>query len=544
MKAPTRSVSRRAFVSQGLKWAALTAGASAGLGIPALAGGAGRRAPANEFEDEPVGEDLSAAELARVGLRPPEPAFALEGALGGTRKLPDMKVDFVILGAGFSGLAAAFELHKAKRSFVILEARDRIGGRTFSKRFGDDLVLDAGGQWIGPGQDRVAQLASRFGASTFAMYDQGTHQLDTEDRIHSYRGALPGFGQLGVTYVDFGQAWLRLDRLAAKVPLNAPWTHPDAADLDRRTLGQWVRDNCVFTKIERLMRGALEMVFAADLDQISLLHALFYIRSGGGLDSLTRVSGGAQETRFTSGVGDLAHKMAKLFADRIILSSPARAIEQNEGGVTVTSDRVRVRALRVIHTLPPSTAQDLDYGTGVSTERRSLMKLLPMGETIKCMAVYERPYWREQGLSGQAFAGHLPVTATFDNSVPGSARGVLLGFYVGPQAARALSMTKQERREQFLRSLARYFGAPALRPLLYHELVWKEESWSKGCYGAYAPEGVWTRLGPSLRQSSGRIHWAGTETSAKWCGYIEGAVLSGEAAAQEALSLESLRRTS
>ena len=484
----------------------------------------------------PLEAELSAADLAKHDLQTPEAAYRLDGAQFGAQSLPDAEVDVVILGAGFAGLTAALQVQASGKSFLLIEARDRIGGRTFSKRYGKDLVMDEGGQWIGVGQTHLQALADRFGAETFKTYDQGLNVLDTQDRIHTYTGALPGFRQLEFTAADFAQVWYRLDRLAKQVPLENPWDAAKALDWDSITLGDWVRRNCVFAKIASLMKGALQMVFAGDLDQISLLYALFYIHSCGGLDSLTQVTGGAQERRFKHGTGDLAHRMAAGFADRVVFSSPVRSVLQTGGKVEIKSDRIRVTASRVICALPPSTIKDVDFGSGVSAQRKTLMKLMPMGQTIKVKAVYEKPFWRETGFSGQAFASHLPITSTYDNSVDGNDRGVLLGFYVGPQASVAHGSSRDQRREEFLRYLGLYFGPAAMKPLLYHEQVWKDEDWSQGCYGASAPMGLWSQIGSSLRAASGLVHWAGTETAEVWSGYIEGAVRSGERAAQEVLS--------
>ena len=156
---------------------------------------------------------------------------------------------------------------------------------------------------------------------------------------------------------------------------------------------------------------------------------------------------------------------------------------------------------------------------------------MPAGSVIKMYLTYDRPFWREGGLNGQVASDEGPIKVTFDNTPPGYARGVILGFIEGNDAREWAHRTADERRQAFVDCLVRYFGQEASHPLEYLERDWMAEEFSRGCYGAHFAPGVWTAYGPALTEPIGPIHWAGTECSPVWNGYMEGAVRSGEAAA-------------
>ena len=156
-----------------------------------------------------------------------------------------------------------------------------------------------------------------------------------------------------------------------------------------------------------------------------------------------------------------------------------------------------------------------------------------MGSVVKCMAVYDEPFWRRDGLSGRATSTDGPAKVFFDNTPPGGSPGVLLAFLEGREARRAARAPVEERREAVVGCLTRLFGPRAARPERYVDQAWALEEFSRGCYGGYLPPGGWTDYGPALRDPVGRIHWAGAETAVRWNGYMDGAVRSGERAAEE-----------
>lgn len=446
--------------------------------------------------------------------------------------------DVIVVGAGFAGLAAADALVRAGRSVVVVEARERVGGRVETLHLADGTPIDIGAQWLGPTQDRMYALARRFGRATYPMHVAGKNVLRLRGKNGSYRGHIP-FRVAPWTLANLGWAMARLEVMARRVPLEAPWTTPNAASLDQRTLGDWVRANVPARDAESIVRVGIESVFAADPDEISLLHALFYLRSGGGFDALTSSEGGAQQDRVTGGIMALAEGLAAEVVGAggaLRLGAPARVIAQDAEGVRVELDGGAVSASRVIVTLPPPLAAELEFAPALSSERAELLRALPMGCVIKCVASYDEPFWRAAGFSGAAVSDEGPVHVTFDASPASGRPGVLLGFVEGVAARELASWAPERRRAVVLERFAALHGERAARPVEYVDRAWISEPWSRGCYAAVFPPGVWTTVGHTIRRPEGRVHWAGTETASVWNGYVEGAVASGERAAAEVLS--------
>jgi monoamine oxidase len=448
--------------------------------------------------------------------------------------------DVIVVGAGFAGLAAARRLCDAGLRPLVLEARDRVGGRVYTE-IHDGVPLDLGGQWLGPTQTRAMELARELGIALFRQHVAGRNVIDLGGRRRFFRGTVPTVGPLALASI--GWTWWRLDRIARQVPLEAPWTAPHAAAWDAQTLDSFLRRNAPSATARKLLRYGLETVFAADPADLSLLHAAFYIRSGGNLDRLLSTEGGAQQDRVVGGMQRFAEALAAQVREHIRFSTPVRVIVQNGTCVEVRSDRDSFSARRVIVALPPMLAGRLRYEPAMPASRDQLTQRVPQGAVIKCLAVYDEPFWRAAGLSGHGITDVGPAHIHFDASPPagegaaGSA-GVLLAFIEG-HAARAWSgRPAEQRREAVLRSMARCFGERALRPVRYLDKSWAEDEWARGCYAGYFPPGVWTSSGAALRAPVGRIHWAGTETSSVWNGYIEGAIRSGERAADEVAALE------
>jgi monoamine oxidase len=434
----------------------------------------------------------------------------------------------VVVGAGFAGLSAARALARRGIQTLVLEARDRVGGRTYTESAGGTWV-DLGGQWIGPTQDRILALVRELGVETFSTFTQGDNLLVVEGKPRRYRGTIPRLPIASLLNVGWAQ-W-RLESMSKKVPLDAPWKAPRAAQWDRTPFSDWLDANMKTRAARHLLEAGLETVFAAPARDMSLLHVLFYIHSGKDLDVLLGTEGGAQATRIVGGMQPVANKLAEGLEVR--LSSPVRRIEQGSAEVTVHYDGGSVRAQRVIVAVPPKLAAALVFDPALPRARAELVTKMPMGAVIKHTALYERPFWRERGLSGLAVSDEGPIHVTFDNSPPSGAPGVLMGFAEADEARKLGALPKSERQNAALACFARLYGEEASRPIAYADHVWADDPWSGGCYGAFMPPGVWTSLGPALREPCGRIHWAGTETATVWSGYIDGAIASGERAAAE-----------
>jgi monoamine oxidase len=320
------------------------------------------------------------------------------------------------------------------------------------------------------------------------------------------------------------------------VPAGAPWTAPRARYWDGQTFETWIRRNAASRGARTLLALATEAVFACEPGDVSLLHVLFYAHSGGAFQKLIDTTGGAQQDRFAGGSQLIAERLAARLGDGALrLSAPVSRISVRGDSVTARTPAGEFTGRRIIVTAPPLLAGRIDYEPALPHWRAQLTQRSPMGSVIKCQVLYDEPFWRAQGLCGQATGDGEGSRVVFDNSPPDGSPGILLAFLEGDEARRLGPASAPARRRAVLDSLVRYFGPEAASPAGYLELDWQQERWSGGCYGTLFGPNVWTRYGPALRQAVGPIHWAGTETATAWCGYMDGAVRSGERAAAEVL---------
>jgi monoamine oxidase len=442
------------------------------------------------------------------------------------------QVDVVVVGAGMAGLIAARDLLVAHVSVLVLEARNRVGGRLLNHTLANGSVVELGGQWVGPTQDRVLALAEELGLGLFPTYVEGEHFLAMDGSVKRYVGE--DFALPEDALADVGETWEHLRKMADEVPLDEPWRAENADTWDAQTVETWLVAN---TKTEiglGYWRTIVPALFSAETAEMSLLHFLFYCRSGGTLDRLVATHGGAQESRLEGGSQQLALRLADRLGDAVRLASPVGAIRQDDRTVEVTHDGGVVKAGRAIVAVPPTLAGRIRYSPALPPLRDQLTQQVPMGYVTKVQIAYPEPFWRAEGLSGSVFSLD-EVSIIFDNSPPDLGCGVLLGFLEGRHARRAGKLPPKERKELILSVFAKFFGPRAADPEEYVERDWAAEEWSRGCYGGRFGPGVWTGYGEALREPVGRIHWAGTETAEVWNGYMDGAVRSGERAAREVL---------
>jgi len=442
--------------------------------------------------------------------------------------------EVLVIGAGLAGLAAARRLAAGGHEVTVLEARERVGGRTEGLVLEDGTPLELGGQWVGEGHTRMRELIGELGLSTFRTWnDEGQLLLDLlgkRSTMKPVKGAAPRLSPFALA--DLIQGVLRFTRLARRADLERPWLTPGAEALDGQTWETWIRRNLRTRAGRAYFHIACEAVWAAEASDVSLLHALFYTHSNADLDTLLSVDRGAQQDRVTGGSVLVAEAMAAALGDRVVLGRPVRRIEHDDAGVRViTRDGTLYRGDAAIVTLPPALAGRLEYDPPLPSWRDQLTQRMPAGSVIKAYAVYPEPFWRSDGLNGQVASDTGPVKVTFDNSPPSGTPGVLMGFLEGKEARTWARRSQAERQEAVIGCFVRYFGQQAARPLQYVERDWMAEEFTRGCYGAHFTPGTWTSYGEAWRAPAGRIHWAGTECAPRWNGYMEGAVRSGEAAA-------------
>ncbi len=443
------------------------------------------------------------------------------------------RADVVIVGAGFAGLSAARALAVAGVDVVVLEARARVGGRSYTRPASDGTLIDLGGQWIGPTQDRLAALAESVGVTTFPTYSEGKNIEYQHGQRMTYEGAISTVDPL-VT-MEIVETIVNLNVMATEVPLEAPWNAPSAAEWDSQTAATWMNQHVESEGARNLFTLAVQAVFSVEPRDLSFLHFLFYIHSGGNLNQLLSVARGAQERRFHGGSQSIANKVAQELGERVILNAPVHIVEHNAAGVRVVSDTIAVEAQRAIIAIPPTLAGRLRYKPALAGYRDQLTQRMPMGTIIKVHCLYETPFWREEGLSGQATSFDGIIRVTFDNSPESGKPGVLMGFIEGNEARIWGRRSLEERRAAVLACLARYFGEKGAHPYEYIEQNWADEEYTRGCYAGIMIPGGWTTYGEALRAPIGRLHWAGTETATVWNGYLDGAIQSGQRAAAEVL---------
>jgi monoamine oxidase len=441
--------------------------------------------------------------------------------------------DVAVVGAGLSGLRAARELADAGREVVVLEARERVGGRLFNATLGDGVTVDLGGQWVGSDHLRVQRLAAELGIEIFPQHGAGRNLLDVGGRRRRYRGTIPRVDPRGLW--DLFIVRRRLQRLAKAVGAEQPWAAERAAELDGESLAQWCERNVRSEIARELLALAARTIWGEGPERLSMLHVLFYVAAAGSFDKLIDTEGGAQQDRLDGGAQLLALGLAESLGERVRLGAPVRRIEQREDGVRVVAGALEVEAAQAIVAVPPAIAAKIELEP-LPPGRPQLAERLRPGALTKCMALYEEPFWRADGLSGEAVTDAGPVTLTFDSSPRDGSAGVLLGFVGGPEARELAALPPHERRGPVLACLERLFGPRAARPLEYAEQTWSEEEWSGGGPTSNFGPGGMTACGEALREPADRIHWAGTETATVWSGYMEGALQAGERVAAEVLS--------
>ena len=471
--------------------------------------------------------------LAVQSLEAKVTARTLQGSLPG-------RVDVVVVGAGLAGLVAARDVARSGRSVVVVEARERVGGRVLNHHLATGGTIESGGAFVGPTQTHIAALAGELGVETFPQYVDGRNvYISSRTGRQEYTGTVPPDPTI---LADAAQLLERLNRMAAETPVDAPWAHPRAAEWDAVTLAQWIHRNSLNSAgVTNLIRSWTEPGFGADPSELPLLHVVHYIACSGDethVGTFERNSdtvGGAQERRFLGGSQRVPLALADQLGDRVALGARVSRVEQRDRGAVVHTGRGATACQRVIVATPPSTVLDIDWDPGLPAGRRELLSRVEMGRLMKCDAVYETPFWREDGRSGFGIADSGAVRVAFDNGASDTDHGILLAFVGGDTWRTYGDIAAAERRQAVLEGFAAMFGDRALHPIEYTEFDWTRERWTRGGPVGNYPLGTLSGVGRHVCERFGRVHWAGTETSTYWTGYMDGAVRSGERAAVEVL---------
>jgi monoamine oxidase len=454
-----------------------------------------------------------------------------------------LTADVAVVGAGLAGLTTARNLVAKGHKVVVLEARDRVGGRTLNHRIGGGHVAEAGGEFVGPTQDRVVALAKQVGVHTFDAYDTGNDIYVNGSTRLTYSdtgplGTAPPDPTLTADIIKLSQ---QIDQMSAQVPVDKPWTASNAELWDGQTLETWVRANAVNADgILAILAPFMEALLGAESRDVSFLFVLAYVAAAGDknnpgtFERLFNVRNGAQQSRLKGGSQQVAIRVAHALGSRVHLNAPVHRITHTAHGVVVESDALHVNAKRVVVAVPPPLAGRIVYDPLLPTARDQLTQRLAMGALMKVEAVYKTPFWRKSGLTGQFLTVGGPVGYAFDNSPPDGSLGVLAGFVGGTQNLKWGPKSAAKRRAAVLKQYVDIFQDDRFgKPVHFFDHDWPQDRWSGGGPTALFGPGTLVNYGHALRAPVGRIHWAGTETSDFWQGYMDGAVRSGERAADE-----------
>jgi monoamine oxidase len=480
----------------------------------------GARGPALSRRNVVVG-------AAGIGL-----AAAAAGALAACAGQDDVrKADVIVIGAGLSGLCSARELVRHDKDTLVLEARDRVGGRMVRKSVIGGGWIDLGGQWIGPTQANILALADSLGVKHFDSYDTGRTVVNYGGAVSTIDGSFPPTDALpSASSADVAEAdrlWAQFRSLAATVNVERPWLTPDALALDAQTVTSWLATATGSEFARFSVNYWILNQEGADPGATSMLFALSSYAAGPEEEH-------PEQSLFDGAAGQIPERLADELGDRILLRRSAYRIEQDASGVTVTTSNGDYRADFVIVAIPPYLAGAIDYSPPLPARRSQFTQRAPMGAVIKYAAVYPTAWWRAKGLSG-ASASDGTVVLTADSSPPGGTPGILTGFVVGPAAIRLVDQSDDARQRVVISDLVTYFGDEAMHPAQFVEMNWPAEKWTGGAYNAVLAPNTLTTYGSGMAAPVGRIHWAGSELSPKWTGYFEGAVQAGHAAAHAVL---------
>ena len=430
----------------------------------------------------------------------------------------------VVVGAGLAGLSAASRLVATGADVTVLEARSRVGGRTFGIEVAPGVWVDAGAAYLGERHTALVTLLDELGCKTVPTSVDGHSRFALGTGVQTRAGRFPP-----LSAVALGTLFDLLDDVTGKVRPDAPWLSPGAERLDELTVAEWLEDRLP-PDARLFLPLFLGEMMAADPADVSVLHMAFYLRSGGGLRYLNAFAGGAQDSRVAGGAHEVCERLAEELAGRVHLREPVHAIDQDAAGATVHSRGGSVRADAVVVAVPPLLADAIDFRPGRPVGRAG-SRTAP-GCAVKVHLIYPRPIWREQELSGWSMSAGGPLLSTVDDSPADAAVGVLTGFVTGREAHRFAALPDRQRRAEVLAQAHRLFpGLP--EPVRVEVTDWINDPYSRGCYAALMGPGHWRRHGPYLTTPHGRVHWAGTETSTEFFGLMEGAIRSGHRAAAE-----------
>ncbi|XP_046546289.1 amine oxidase [flavin-containing] B-like isoform X1 [Haliotis rubra] len=453
--------------------------------------------------------------------------------------MDDIHVDVAVIGAGISGLSAACLLKKSGLSVAVLEARDRVGGRTYTVKHPTHGSVDVGGAYFGPTQNRVFRLIKELGLEVYNVNEEYRTVLYIHGSWSAYKGRLPCLRN-PFSYLDQNNAIRTIDKMAAQVPLGAPWKAAKAKEWDSITVQEFIDSICWTREVKRIMKIFINTLFSSEGHQLSLLYFLQYIHGGQNFNRVSLITNGAQEKKVVGGTQQLSEGMSDWLGADVHLSSPVTSVTQDDAGAIVhTVDGKVVKCTYVISAMPLTLLSRVRFSPPLPGLKAQLIQRVPMGSVIKTNLFYSTPFWRELDLSGIAMSDNGPSATCFDDTKPDGSHPSIIAFILADQCRSLSQLTKEERKQKLCQQYAETFKCKKfLEPVGYVEKNWMEDEYSGGCYSVILPPGVLTQYGREIRKPHHRLYFAGTETATEWMGFMDGAIQAGERAAREVLFAE------
>ncbi|MFJ6678671.1 flavin monoamine oxidase family protein [Microbacterium sp. NPDC091382] len=442
--------------------------------------------------------------------------------------------DVVIVGAGAAGLTAANELRKAGLSVAVLEARERVGGRLWTDVI-DGAMLELGGQWVSPDQDALIDTVAELGLDTFSRYREGDSvYVGPDGAVSRFTGEM--FPVSPETERTIDEITRRLDAMVAEIDPDRPYAHPKAAEWDTITWDAWLRQQ---TDDDEAVRNLAFATGSAMLTKpthaFSLLQSLLMAASAGSYSHLVDADF-ILDKRVVGGLQQVPVLLAERLGDDVFLNRPVRTLEWSDAGVTAHADGLTVRARSAILALAPVLYNRISFVPPMPRLQHQMHQHISMGFVIKVHAVYETPFWRENGLSGTAFSPYEICHEAYDNTNHDDPRGTLVGFVSDRNADDMFRLTAEERKERILESLSHYYGPEAKDPVVYYESDWGTEEWTRGAYAASFDLGGLHRYGADVRTPVGPIHFACSDIAGAGYQHVDGAIRMGRLAARNILA--------
>lgn len=446
--------------------------------------------------------------------------------------------DVVVIGGGISGLSAAKLLVESGLNVVVLEARDRVGGRTYTTRNQYVKYVDLGGAYVGPTQNRIFRLAKELGVENYKVNETQRLVHHVKGKSYPFKGAFPPVWN-PIAYLDYNNLWRTMDHMGMEIPKEAPWAAPHAEEWDKMTMKELIDKLCWTESAKRFATLFVNVNVTSEPHEVSALWFLWYLKQCGGTTRIFSTTNGGQERKFVGGSSQISEKMMERLEERVKLKKPVIRIDQSGDHVIVeTLDHELYEAKYVICAIPPALGLRIHFEPELPPLRNQLINRVPMGSVIKCMVYYNEPFWRKKDYCGTMVIEdeEAAIGLTLDDTKPDGSVAAIMGFILARKSRRLASLTRDERKRRICELYAKVLGCQeALKPIHYEEKNWCEEEYSGGCYTSYFPPGIMTQYGRVLRKPVGRIYFAGTETATEWSGYMEGAVQAGERASREIL---------